>query len=407
MATRLRPFTLHPHGSRDENPLPKIQDNLPDQIERRQHLAALGLPDRGQSLADLRAQAGANPSPSAHTGLGAGSNATPRSPDMARLNAKLPPLTLGGGVANPPAKSPDGLNPVPPAGGVNSPGIQQALDAVPSTAANIAAEKARIAAAAGTGKPLETGYGMASSRTAAPSEGGLEPKIPLNPSPQGPTPTGAALADTGPKRDAPLTWDQQIAKDHPEIAKEGSEANKALIAAHYNAMQTRAGYDPAKHAVQLANDTMAPIYASRGDKGPLPEDVQASAAAGGLAEQKKAVIADAMKTQAPTKAQRVQAAVPLTPENTGGLAGVLKSVKGAVSDATGWVADKLGAGRDALATGITGTPPSPAAPPQMIAPATPPKLPPLTMTPPVETEEERQRKRTARSTGVAPYVPGG
>lgn len=71
--------------------------------------------------------------------------------------------------------------------------------------------------------------------------------------------TAAATTENGISR-AP-DWQTSITKAHPEIGVAGSEGNKAYIAAYGDALKNKGAgqFDP----IQLAHDTMAPIYNQR------------------------------------------------------------------------------------------------------------------------------------------------
>ncbi len=147
---------------------------------------------------------------------------------------------------------------------VNSAVIQHALNAAngsgvvtPNTSAVPVATTVgpgTVQRANGTGNTLTSTYGGGSSHPGAP--------VDL----QGPTLSGAPLgsapavtSSTGVQR-VP-DWQQQVTAAHPEIGVAGSEGNKAYVAA-YSKAQTDKGvgkFDP----VQLAHDTMSPIYAQR------------------------------------------------------------------------------------------------------------------------------------------------
>lgn len=147
---------------------------------------------------------------------------------------------------------PRGATPVPagslanaPAN-LNSPVIQAALDRNAKPTGTITATP--------TGNKLTSQFGEGSSRQAAPGEmmmenGKLVPKTPVATE----TANGISRASTVP------AWQAQVMQSHPEIAQAGSEGNLAYTKAHQAATAAGKPFDP----VQLAHDTMNPIYAQR------------------------------------------------------------------------------------------------------------------------------------------------
>lgn len=355
------------------------------EIERRNLLKQTGAKeDRGQAVQDLRSQA-------------------------------------SGGTLPQRAATPFTMTPTPNSSAsmkVNSPAIQTALDSVPSTATTM--------------KETANGYGSGSVRFAPAGE----KKTPLIAA--GPTAGGENVGDTGPKHAAPLRWDEQVVKDHPDVGVAGSAANRAFIAAHESAMQqgpnadgsARPAYDPAQHASALAEKTLAPLYlagtANRGGTtgaGTQGPPMALAAKPGKEAVAKAGAALDETQANA-LLTKRAATPVPPTPEVQGGIPGAITSVKKAASSAVGAVGDFMQPGYKKITDAITGTPgvsgggfdphayvageqARRAASPAVVSPV--PPTPGATAFAPtqnqaaaMETEAEKLRKRTA---GRAPYVP--
>lgn len=138
----------------------------------------------------------------------------------------------------------------------------------------------RVASAAGTGVPVATQYGTASSRTAAPGEK-LATAAPITdakgnvtgvgrsgpPPVQGPNIAGPAGAPN---------WQQQVVNAHPEIGVKGSPQNLAFVAAH-KAGQVQPGKElEFSHSLYASNAAGTPKTAD--GTTPAPETGTAGAA---------------------------------------------------------------------------------------------------------------------------------
>lgn len=231
---------------------PQIQSNAATAIGRAQRDFARRTPGEAGGIGASQGGTGLTPSQE-------WANRFPGSPTADAVRAsKLPttgqvhgPAITGQPLAT--SAAPRGATPVPAGSlanaptNLNSPVIQAALD-------RTATPTGKITPNAQGGNNLTSQFGTGSSRAAQPGEmmmenGKLVPKTPVATE----TANGISRASTVP------AWQAQVMQSHPEIAQAGSEGNLAYTKAHQAATAAGKPFDP----VQLAHDTMNPIYAQR------------------------------------------------------------------------------------------------------------------------------------------------
>ncbi len=252
--------------------------------------------------------------------------------------------------------------------------------------------------------------------------------------------TAATTTDTGVQRAAPLPWQQQVLKDHPDVGIAGSNANKAFVEAHRAAVASGQQFDP--HA--LAETTLAPLYtqglAKRGgtpsDRGNISQETQgpkfaerpvaakpgmAAAAAqrqgapgvpqgDGIVDRFASAGADALnRSVAPWSPQPpapVAGAPSPAPYDPSGLGAGAKALAGKAWDATkNFVSGATGSPRPSASSPVS-TPGASPVPPPVVQPASAPP-PPVTSAAkppaanPLDDEERKRRMATSSPSGTA------